>query len=71
MPPYTTSREFVGYLKTVTADSLKPVITDLFETITLWDFKTEETSATKRPDGTWAATLKVSGAKFRADSLGI
>ena len=70
MPPYTTAREFVDYLKSVTADSLKPVITDLFETITLWDFKTEDATATKRPDGTWAVTLKVTATKFRADSLG-
>ena len=70
MPPYTTAREFVGYLRAVTADSLKPVITDLFETITLWDFKTDEASATKNADGTWKVTLKVTAAKFRADSLG-
>ena len=70
MPPYTTSREFVGYLKAVTADSLQPVITDLFETITLWDFKTEEATATRRSDGAWTVTLKVTATKFRADSLG-
>jgi ABC-2 type transport system permease protein len=70
MPPYTTAREFVGYLRDVTADSLKPVITDLFETITLWDFKTEDAAATRRPDGTWSVTLKVTATKFRADSLG-
>ncbi|HKP30207.1 MAG TPA: M1 family aminopeptidase, partial [Gemmatimonadales bacterium] len=70
MPPYTTAREFVGYLNAVTADSLKPVITDLFETITLWDFKTEDASALKNPDGTWTVSLKVTATKFRADSLG-
>ena len=70
MPPYTTSREFVGYLKAVTADSLQPVITDLFETITLWDFKTEEATAERRTDGTWSVKLSVSAVKFRADSLG-
>lgn len=70
MPPYTTAREFVQYLREVTADSLRPVITDLFETITLWDFKTEDATATRRSDGTWAVTLKVTATKFRADSLG-
>jgi len=70
MPPYTTAREFVGYLKAVTPDSLQSVITDLFETITLWDFKTEDASATRNADGTWTVTLKVSAVKFRADSLG-
>jgi hypothetical protein len=70
MPPYTTSREFVGYLQQVTADSLKPVITDLFETITLWDFKTEDATGRRNADSTWTVTLRVSALKFRADSLG-
>jgi hypothetical protein len=70
LPPYTNSREFVGYLHEVTADSLEPVITDLFETITLWDFKTEDASTRRNPDSTWTVTLKVSALKFRADSLG-
>jgi aminopeptidase N len=70
MPPYTTAREFVGYLSAVTADSLKHVITDLFETITLWDFKTDDAAAVRNADSTWTVTLKVSAVKFRADSLG-
>ncbi len=69
-PPYTTAREFVGYLRKATPDSLHAVITDLFETITLWDFKTDDATATRRDDGTWAVTLKVSAVKFRADSVG-
>ena len=46
------------------------MITDLFETITLWDFKTEDAAAVRNADGTWTVTLKVSALKFRADSLG-
>ena len=60
----------MGYLKEATPDSLKPVITDLFETITLWDFKTEDAAAVRNADSSWTVTLKVSATKFRADSLG-
>ena len=69
-PPFTTSREFLGYLDAETPDSLKYVINDLFRTITLWDNKTEDAAVTKRPDGKFQVAIKVRSLKFRADSLG-
>ncbi len=69
-PPFTTSREFLGYLDTETPDSLKYVINDLFRTITLWDNKAEEATATKRADGKFDLAIKIHALKFRADSLG-
>jgi ABC-2 type transport system permease protein len=69
-PPYPTAKEFLGYLRAVTPDSVKYALTDLFETITLWDNQVEEATATKRPDGKYVVTLKVKSLKFRADSLG-
>jgi hypothetical protein len=68
--PYTTSREFLGYLRAVTPDSLRYVITDLFETITLYDNKVEDATVTRRPDGRFAVRLVVDAKKLRADSLG-
>lgn len=68
--PYPNTKELMGYLNAVTADSLKYILTDLFETITLWDNRTESASATRRPDGKYAVTLTVKSLKFRADSLG-
>ncbi len=69
-PPFTTSREFLGYLDAETPDSLKFVIDDLFRTITLWDNKTEDAVATKRADGRFDVAITVRSLKLRADSLG-
>ncbi|MGH7555822.1 MAG: ABC transporter permease/M1 family aminopeptidase, partial [Longimicrobiales bacterium] len=68
--PYSTARDFVGYLRAETPDSLQSVITDLFETITLFDTKTEEASVTARADGKFAVRLVVRANKVRADSVG-
>jgi ABC-type transport system involved in multi-copper enzyme maturation permease subunit len=70
LPPYTTSREFLGYLQAVTPDSVKYLLTDLFETITLWDNKVESATWSRRADGKYVVSLKVDSQKFRADSLG-
>lgn len=68
--PFTTSREFLGYLDAETPDSVKYAIEDLFRTITLWDNKAEEASVATRTDGKFEVAIKVRSLKFRADSLG-
>ena len=69
-PPYTNSLEFLSYIKSATPDSLQYIIKDMFETITLYENKTDEAVFQKRPDGKYAVKLKVSSKKLRADSLG-
>lgn len=69
-PPYTTSREFLGYLDAVTPDSLKYALEDLFRTITLWDFETESAEVEPQADGRQRVRLTVRAKKFRADSVG-
>ncbi len=69
-PPFPTSKDFLGYLRKVTADSIKYALTDFFETITLWDNQVEEVSSARRADGKYIVRLKVQSLKFRADSLG-
>ena len=69
-PPFTTSREMLGYLEAETPDSLKYILEDLFRTITLWDNAVEQGTVTKRDDGRYDVTIQVRSAKFRADSLG-
>lgn len=69
-PPYTNTVEFLDYLRAVTPDSLRYVIHDLFETITLYDNKATAATATRRPDGTYAVHLTFAAHKLRADSLG-
>jgi aminopeptidase N len=69
-PPFTTSRELIGYLEAETPDSVRYVIDDLFRTITLWDNAVEQGTVTRRPDGKYDVAIQVRAAKIRADSLG-
>jgi ABC-2 type transport system permease protein len=69
-PPYTNTVEFLDYIRAVTPDSVRYVIHDLFETITLYDNKATAATATRRPDGSYAVHLTFSARKLRADSLG-
>ncbi|MBX3146626.1 MAG: hypothetical protein KF785_07605 [Gemmatimonadales bacterium] len=69
-PPFTTSREFIGYLEAETPDSLQYVLEDLFRTITLWDNSVESVRATPREDGRYDVSLAIRSLKFRADSVG-
>ena len=48
-PPYPTSLDLIRELRAVTPDSLQYLLTDLFETVTLWDVRTEQ--GRRRADG--------------------
>ena len=69
-PPYTNSIEFISYLRAATPDSLKYIINDMFETITMYENKTTKCSYTKTKDGKYSVKISVESKKFRADSLG-
>jgi ABC-2 type transport system permease protein len=70
-PPYPTSWALVDRLRAQTPDSLAYLITDLFETITLFDDRVVgDPTYVKNGDGRWKVTFDVTTAKFRADSLG-
>jgi ABC-2 type transport system permease protein len=69
-PPYTNAIEFVDVLRSATPDSLKYLITDMFETITIFENYVKSLSYTKTEDGKYKVKLTVGSAKFRADSLG-
>jgi hypothetical protein len=49
---------------------LKYLITDLFETITLYENKTDIATAKKLKNNTYEITLKISSEKSRADKSG-
>jgi hypothetical protein len=68
--PYPNSLQLVAHLREATPDSLQHVITDLFETITLFDNKLTKAEYTRRPDGRYEVRLSVEAEKMRADSLG-
>lgn len=68
--PYPTSLDVIRELRKATPDSLQSVITDLFETITLFDNKTDSVTSKKRTDGKYDVHIYASARKLRADSLG-
>ena len=69
-PPYPTALDQYAELRAVTPDSLKYLLTDLFETVTLWDVKAERASVQRTATGTYQVTLDVVAKKTRADSVG-
>ena len=69
-PPYPTARDLLVELRAVTPDSLRYLLTDLFETITLWDVETRMATVARTADGQYRVTLDVAARKVRADSVG-
>jgi ABC-type transport system involved in multi-copper enzyme maturation permease subunit len=69
-PPYATAADLIVELRAATPDSLKPLITDLFETVTLWDVKLDGATVHRMPDGRYEVALEVEARKVRADSVG-
>ncbi len=69
-PPYPNSLEFLEYLREATPDHLKYIITDMFETITLYENEALEATSRKLEDGKYEVTVKVRAKKLRADELG-
>ena len=69
-PPYPTSISVVNALREQTPDSLQYLITDLFETITLFSNRVLEAEYKKVADNNYEVTFKTRSEKFLADSLG-
>ncbi len=68
--PFTTSLEFLSYIREAVPDSLDYIIEDWFETITLYDNRAGDISYTKTADDRYEVTLNIQSKKLRADSLG-
>lgn len=69
-PPYTNSIEFINFLRKATPDSLKYIINDMFETITIYENKTTKCSYTKTKDGKYLVKFTIESKKMKADSIG-
>lgn len=69
-PPYTTAIEFVDIIREATPDSMQYIITDMFETITVYENYVKDLSYSRNADSLYEVTLTVGCAKFRADSIG-
>ena len=69
-PPYTISLELLDYLKEATPDSLQYLITDMFETITLYDNRVEEASYTEKDSSTYEVNMTLQASKYRTGETG-
>jgi ABC-2 type transport system permease protein len=68
---YPTSADLLQYIRKATPDSLQSIIHDMFETITLFENKTDVAEYSELDSAHWELTLKVSAEKLRADSTGM
>ncbi len=69
-PPYPTTRDLIAKFRAHAPADKQTVITDLFDTITLYDNKAKEATAKQRPDGKWDVTVTVESKKLRSDDRG-
>jgi ABC-2 type transport system permease protein len=69
-PPHPTSLDLLAELRAVTPGSMRYLLTDLFETITLWDVETRRAVVARTDGGRYEVTLDVVAKKVRADSVG-
>jgi aminopeptidase N len=69
-PPYTTSRELLGYLRAEAGPKQQQLITDLFEKISFYDNRLEHATAKRRADGKYDVTLDLRASKLYADGKG-
>jgi ABC-2 type transport system permease protein len=68
--PYTNSIELVNELRAATPDSLKYIINDMFETITLYDNKVTKATSKKLPNGKYEVTIEFDVSKYKANKDG-
>ncbi len=68
--PYTTSLEMVNYIKDVTPDSLRYVVKDMFETVTLYKNRIVDAKSTALENGTYKVDIEFEVSKYRNDEKG-
>ncbi|WP_299063119.1 M1 family aminopeptidase [uncultured Polaribacter sp.] len=69
-PPYTTSLEMMQYIKEVTPDSLKYVLKDMFETITLYKNSIKDVKSIQLENGKYKVEIEFEVSKYRNDEKG-
>jgi hypothetical protein len=69
-PPYPDTRDLVSSLRKQTPADLQYMITDMFETITLYDNKAISAKVQSTPDHKYKVTLVVEARKMRANGEG-
>ncbi|HSK75938.1 MAG TPA: hypothetical protein VLQ45_05735 [Thermoanaerobaculia bacterium] len=69
--PLATTLDLYRELEAATPASFHPLLHDLFEVNTFWDFVTDRATASETQEGTWQVTLDVKARKVVADSAGV
>ncbi|GGG87819.1 hypothetical protein GCM10011416_00020 [Polaribacter pacificus] len=69
-PPYTTSIDLVNHIKAVTPDSLRYIIKDMFETITLYKNSVTNVTSTALPNGKYQVDIEFLVSKYRNNDQG-
>ena len=69
-PPYTTSLEFLDYVKRSVPVDRTAVLDDLFRNITLYENRATKATWAKRDDGKYLVRVQLASAKYRADGQG-
>lgn len=70
-PPLPTSLDLYRELQAVTPDSLRYLLTDLFEENTYWELAARSAAAEPVGDGRWRVSLELSARKVVVDSAGV
>ena len=69
--PFPTTLDLLAELEAVTPDSMRYLLTDLFEEITLWDLRAREARAEPIGTGAYRVTLEVEALKLGPDEFGL
>ncbi len=69
--PLQTTLDLYRELKAVTPDSSLPLLRDLFEINTIWEFDTKNGTAVEIEGGKWQVTLDVEAHKEMVDTAGV
>ncbi len=70
VPPYPTGTDLVDAFRAVTPEKYQYLLTDLFETVTIYDNRVTAATVTPRADGKFDVTLTINTAKVRSDEVG-
>jgi hypothetical protein len=69
--PFVSRSELVsGFHALARSPAEQELVTDLFERITLYDFKNVSATSLRLPDGRWETAVKVSARKLEANGKG-
>ncbi|MCP4662031.1 MAG: M1 family metallopeptidase, partial [bacterium] len=70
-PPFTNSLELLDFLRQAVPADKQGLITDFFETITLFDNRVKKASFARRDDGKYVVAIEAKARKLRADGQGV